>query len=107
MARKSKSVEYIVATPTTVGYELTHTASKITYRMIRRPRGLSFVDAPPFLAGTFVHLDTAKAVFGRYVDMVLDREALVKNPLIPTDEDLTKGTILDPKVRYGPPPRTS
>ena len=100
----SKPKQTVTSRETDAGYEITHALSKITYRLLRRPRGFSFVDAPPFLHGTFVHLDTAKAAFGRYVDMILDREAIANNPLIHSDEDRTKGTFLDPKVRYGPPP---
>ncbi len=101
---KRKSKDAVTVTKTDTGFELTHRDIAITYRLMRRPRGYSFIDAPPFLHGVFVHADTAKECFIRYCNMILDREALQNNPLIDSGDN-TEGTILDAKTRFGPPPK--
>lgn len=74
----------------------------IVLRVHRRgARGWAFSNAPSPLLGVFSNIDLAKQAFSRYVDA----EEIKNNPLIDDDVDRSKGTVLDPALRFGPPPR--
>lgn len=77
----------------------------ITITALNTGRGWAVIgDTPPALMGKFQGIDAIKTAFERHLSTLRDSLSKEDNPLI--DEDIPlEGTILDPTLRYGPPPR--
>lgn len=79
-------------------------ADGITITALNTGRGWAVIgDTPPALMGKFISIDNIKTAFERYLSALKDAEAAKINPLIDVDIPL-EGTILDPDLRFGPPP---
>ena len=77
----------------------------ITITALNTGRGCAVIgDTPPALMGKFTGIDAVKTAFERHLSALRDAAAKTTNPLIDSDVPL-EGTILDPVLRFGPPPR--
>lgn len=83
-------------------YVLQSEGIKIT--TLNTGRGWAVIgDTPPALMGKFTSVDAVKTAFERHLSILRDKAAIADNPL--TDVEVTlRGTILDPDLRFGPPP---
>lgn len=76
----------------------------ITITTLNTGRGWAVIgDTPPALMGKFISVDAVKKAFEGYLGIIRDKKALAENPLTDVEIPL-EGTILDPDLKYGPPP---
>lgn len=61
-------------------------------------------DTPPSLMGKFASIGAVQKAFEKYIGILRDEKAIADNPLTNIEISLD-GTILDPKYRFGPPPK--
>lgn len=76
-----------------------------TITALNTGRGWAVIgDTPAMLMGKFISIDSVKQAFERYLIVLKDKRALSENPLVASPEIDGKGTILDPNLKFGPPP---
>ena len=82
-------------------------AGGITLTVLDTGHGWGFIgDTPSMLLGKYATVNAARAAFVRYLESLKFKAAVNANPLTDIEVPL-KGTILDPNLEFGPPPRRS